>query len=378
MGKFDLIPMPRSRRTRAEDVEAINAQLAKDNLVVKQIKSDGNCLFSSFADQLNGDPGESAHVREQAVKYIEAHPDDFVPFLCPSTAKKLKEYCEKMRRPGCWGGQLEIVAAASHFAVNVTVHELGLKDNNLIDHHPGKRRVRLSYHRAGHEHYNSVREANKDGGVSEAVPESSSKRALQSLDGAQNCSAGDDLKSSKKAEQGGRKRRVAEGAENENEEVAAVPQAKKASADGATPRKYSKRKRQSMALTEEESVAIALQVSADEAEAQAAAEASDSDEVPVKKAKQAAKKTAAKKAPAKKTAAKKAPAKKTVAKKAPAKRTAAKKAPAKKTAAKKAPAKKTAAKKAPAKKTAPKKAAASKSEVAEPAVSPKLWNVRLR
>ena len=37
--------MPRSRRTRAEDVEAINAQLAKDNLVVKQIKSDGNCLF---------------------------------------------------------------------------------------------------------------------------------------------------------------------------------------------------------------------------------------------------------------------------------------------------------------------------------------------
>ena len=65
-----------------------------------------------------------------------------------------------------------------------------MKDNNLIEHHPGKRRVRLSYHRAGHEHYNSVREANKDGVVTEAVPESSSKRALQSLDGAQNCSAG--------------------------------------------------------------------------------------------------------------------------------------------------------------------------------------------
>jgi len=219
--------MPRSRRTRAEDVEAINAQLVKDNLVIKPIKSDGNCLFSSFADQLNGDPGESAHVREQAVKYIEAHPDDFVPFLCPSTAKKLKEYCEKMRRPGCWGGQLEIVAAASHFAVNVTVHELGLKDNNLIDHHPGKRRVRLSYHRAGHEHYNSVREANKDGVVTEAFPESSSKRALQSLDGAQNCSAGDDLKSSKKAEQGGKKRRVAEGAENENEKNCCSPAGKK-------------------------------------------------------------------------------------------------------------------------------------------------------
>jgi chromatin remodeling complex protein RSC6 len=54
-----------------------------------------------------------------------------------------------------------------------------------------------------------------------------------------------------------------------------------------------------------------------------------------KKAKKAATKAPAKKAPAKKVVAKKAPAKKAVAKKAPAKKAAAKKAPAKKAAAKK-------------------------------------------
>ncbi|XXH03409.1 hypothetical protein Hte_009810 [Hypoxylon texense] len=167
------------------------------NLVEKEIQPDGHCLFSAVADQLQTrgiplslawpEPSSSSSsssssddttkggggkppppppyrvVRRAATDYMQAHADDFAPFL----EEPLEGYAAKIRDTAEWGGQLELAALASAYGVAIRV----LQDGRTETIEPGadskkgveeRQTIWLAYYRHGYglgEHYNSLRKA---------------------------------------------------------------------------------------------------------------------------------------------------------------------------------------------------------------------------
>ncbi|KAI6092075.1 cysteine proteinase [Hypoxylon rubiginosum] len=141
------------------------------NLVEKEIRPDGHCLFSAVADQLQdrgvlpagegeGEPAYRA-VRRRATDYMQAHADDFAPFL----EEPLDSYVKKIRDTAEWGGQLELAALASAYGVEIRVLQDGRTETiepNGATKGEGEERqtIWLAYYRHGYglgEHYNSLR-----------------------------------------------------------------------------------------------------------------------------------------------------------------------------------------------------------------------------
>ncbi|KAF2841885.1 cysteine proteinase [Patellaria atrata CBS 101060] len=161
----------------------MNKQLEERALQEKEVRADGHCLYSAFADQLDclglglspadqpsirpkleraGDlPNKSEAyktIREAAADYIESNPDDFVPFL----EEPLQDYVRKIKQTGEWGGQLELLALARTYGVKI--HVLHGDGNVVVIAPDGDKNedkdIWLGYYRHGFglgEHYNSLR-----------------------------------------------------------------------------------------------------------------------------------------------------------------------------------------------------------------------------
>ncbi|KAI4863118.1 cysteine proteinase [Hypoxylon rubiginosum] len=150
-----------------------------NQLVEKEIQPDGHCLFSAVADQLQnrsiplgvpesetkGKPPPAYRVvRRAATDYMEAHADDFAPFL----EEPLASYVTKIRDTAEWGGQLELAALAGAYGVEIRVLQDGRTET--IEPSAGRegegegerQTIWLAYYRHGYglgEHYNSLRKA---------------------------------------------------------------------------------------------------------------------------------------------------------------------------------------------------------------------------
>jgi OTU domain-containing protein 6 len=143
----------------------------------KEIRPDGHCLYSAFADQLeelgmalepatvpNGVEGRRdempgySRVRIVAARFISEHPDDFIPFL----EEPLNEYVHKIHDTAEWGGQLELLALARAYGVQINVLQ---GDGRIVSVGSGEstcdgREIWLAYYRHSFglgEHYNSLR-----------------------------------------------------------------------------------------------------------------------------------------------------------------------------------------------------------------------------
>jgi OTU domain-containing protein 6 len=157
------------RQERTAMLEAFK----EHGLVEKEIAPDGHCLFSAVADQLTeaGIPlsegaetqsqdGKYRTVRKAAARYLEGHPDDFAAFL----EEPLDTYVHKIRDTAEWGGQLELIALARSFNIEICV----IQDGRVDKFEPSEGNVKeaekiwLAYYRHGYglgEHYNSLRKA---------------------------------------------------------------------------------------------------------------------------------------------------------------------------------------------------------------------------
>lgn len=138
-----------------------------------QINADGHCMFSAIADQLcqlgmiNAQQAHYKSTRAVASDYMQAHPDDFLPFL-PSlygedgagatestglmTPAQFSKYCATVRDTGAWGGEPEIMALSRAYKVPIHVVQWGAPsivchspDGNDVD--PSLPSVKVSYHR---------------------------------------------------------------------------------------------------------------------------------------------------------------------------------------------------------------------------------------
>ncbi|KAL7926244.1 cysteine proteinase [Trichoderma austrokoningii] len=156
---------------RARESTYMKKAFAANQLAEKDIQPDGHCLFSALADQLshNGIPLGDTKAEEPAYKtmrktatgYMEEHADEFAPFL----EEDFEAYVTKMRDTAEWGGQLELMAVARRYGVEIRVIQDGRTERisgGQGDETETKKTLWLAYYRHGYglgEHYNSLRRA---------------------------------------------------------------------------------------------------------------------------------------------------------------------------------------------------------------------------
>uniref|UniRef100_A0A6B2LAZ1 OTU domain-containing protein n=1 Tax=Arcella intermedia TaxID=1963864 RepID=A0A6B2LAZ1_9EUKA len=141
---------------------ALNQKLSPFGLEVKQIRADGNCLFSAVVDQLVLLDGVSQYndktLRTATAQYLLANEEDFMPFMDTDHAGYVK-YCNDMKTPGKWGGHHEIVALAKLLQVPIDVIHAYTPNMTIGEEFPKSRTLRITFHRSEYtlgEHYNSV------------------------------------------------------------------------------------------------------------------------------------------------------------------------------------------------------------------------------
>lgn len=143
------------------DWNKFGAQVRAYNLILRDVAADGNCLFSSVSDQLEGSEGNHRYYRQECVKFMRDHEDEFKWFLDEDEDGEIGAYLDEMADDGTWGGNLEIVAMSRRFRINCIVHQLAAPRFavNYEDGVPDKT-IHLSYHQG--EHYASVRRSDDD------------------------------------------------------------------------------------------------------------------------------------------------------------------------------------------------------------------------
>ncbi|KAG6015194.1 hypothetical protein E4U41_004670 [Claviceps citrina] len=176
---------------RARERTSLQKTFEAHGLVEREIAPDGHCLFSAVADQLvangvpvvggdddeNGGGGGSPDlppyriVRRAAAAYMVENRDRFEGFV---EGGDLAAHAGRIRDTAEWGGQLELMALAGRYGVEVRV----VQDGGRVERIGGEERGRekgeaeaegegegvkvlwLAYYRFGYglgEHYNSLR-----------------------------------------------------------------------------------------------------------------------------------------------------------------------------------------------------------------------------
>ncbi|KAJ1658263.1 OTU protein [Dispira simplex] len=146
---------------------AIHDLLKVNKLTLKEMESDGHCLFRAIADQLETYHNYTvtfSQLRTQAADYIRNHPDDFAPFLIDENGDLLDEegyerYCNDVQFTAAWGGQPEILALAHVYKLPVHIIQMGSPLIKIAEEYKSHHPIRLSYHHHAFglgQHYNSL------------------------------------------------------------------------------------------------------------------------------------------------------------------------------------------------------------------------------
>lgn len=176
---------------RGNEREVMNGVLKRFNLKEIEVNPDGHCLYSAIANQLDDsglglkpDPSRIVlqsttqsrvdtvttpkydgyrAVRAVTAGYIADNKDDFEPFM----EEPLDQYIRKIKLTAEWGGQLELMAIARAYGVEINViqgdgrlekFESGDMDS-LDENERAKRVIWLAYYRHTYglgEHYNAL------------------------------------------------------------------------------------------------------------------------------------------------------------------------------------------------------------------------------
>ncbi|XP_051879182.1 deubiquitinase OTUD6B isoform X2 [Pristis pectinata] len=144
--------------------------LAARKLQIKQIPSDGHCMYKAIEDQLRKQNSllTLVELRSQAAEYMRTHMDDFLPFLTNSntgdmyTPDEFEKYCHEVANTAAWGGQLELRALSHVLKMPVEVIQADSTPITIGEEY-GKKPIILVYMRHAYglgEHYNSVQQLN--------------------------------------------------------------------------------------------------------------------------------------------------------------------------------------------------------------------------
>ncbi|XP_007517423.2 deubiquitinase OTUD6B isoform X1 [Erinaceus europaeus] len=140
--------------------------LAARQLEIKQIESDGHCMYRAIEDQLKEHecPLSVAALRNQTAEYMQSHMDDFLPFLTNSstgdvyTPEEFGKYCADIVNTAAWGGQLELRALSHILQTPIEIIQAE-SPPIVVGEEYTKKPLVLVYMRHAYglgEHYNSV------------------------------------------------------------------------------------------------------------------------------------------------------------------------------------------------------------------------------
>ncbi|XP_070702615.1 deubiquitinase OTUD6B [Pempheris klunzingeri] len=144
-------------------------KLAQQQLQIKEISSDGHCMYRAIEDQLaqRSQPGLTMSVKElrsRTAEHMRSHSDEFLPFLTnPNTGDmyttdEFEKYCSDVEHTAAWGGQLELRALTQVLRMAIEVIQANsstIKIGEEFDSEP----IILVYMRHAYglgEHYNTV------------------------------------------------------------------------------------------------------------------------------------------------------------------------------------------------------------------------------
>ncbi|KAF6100478.1 OTU deubiquitinase 6B [Phyllostomus discolor] len=140
--------------------------LAARELEIKQVPSDGHCMYRAIEDQLQEreSPLTVAALRSRTAEYMQSHMEDFLPFLTnPNTGdmytpEEFGKYCDDIVNTAAWGGQLELRALSHILQTPIEIIQADSPPIVVGEEYPKKPLI-LVYMRHAYglgEHYNSV------------------------------------------------------------------------------------------------------------------------------------------------------------------------------------------------------------------------------
>ncbi|XP_019484458.1 PREDICTED: OTU domain-containing protein 6B isoform X2 [Hipposideros armiger] len=151
---------------RHVESEKLAEILAARQLEIKQIPSDGHCMYRAIEDQLKEQecPLTVAALRSQTAEYMQSHVEEFLPFLTnPNTGdmytpEEFAKYCDDIINTVSWGGQLELRALSHILQTPIEIIQADSPPIVVGEEYPKKPLI-LVYMRHAYglgEHYNSV------------------------------------------------------------------------------------------------------------------------------------------------------------------------------------------------------------------------------
>jgi hypothetical protein len=126
------------------------------DLVEVNICGDGNCQFSSIAEQLFGTPTLHPLVRKLIVQHLKSNSEIYAPFVFSET---FDAYIAKMSKTKEWGDNLTLQAASDYFKIKILL-VTSYPDKPLIEITPSEQTkitkiVHLSFF--SEFHYNAIK-----------------------------------------------------------------------------------------------------------------------------------------------------------------------------------------------------------------------------
>lgn len=181
----------KERESRIAEAEVLNLQgvrhqeglklaqkLAQQKLQIKEIPSDGHCMYRAIEDQVaqRSKPALTLSMKElrsRTAEHMRSHADDFLPFLTNSTTgdmftpDEFEKYCRDVEHTAAWGGQLELRALTQVLHLPIEVIQAESPTIKIGEEYDGET-ITLVYMRHAYglgEHYNSVEQLKDAAGV---------------------------------------------------------------------------------------------------------------------------------------------------------------------------------------------------------------------
>ncbi|XP_053280512.1 OTU domain-containing protein 3 [Pleuronectes platessa] len=118
----------KDRKNRPQDGDegaefaSFSIQLQALGLKLREVPGDGNCLFRSLGDQLEGHSRGHLRLRQETVQYMTTYRQDFEPFVEDDVP--FTQHLSSLSQPGTFAGNDAIVAFARSQQVKVVIHQL--------------------------------------------------------------------------------------------------------------------------------------------------------------------------------------------------------------------------------------------------------------
>ena len=151
----------KKNRKNDEIDEQFKKHLESLGYFIREVEGDGNCLFRSVSEQMEGNENNYQEYRDKCIDYMKENKDEFAPFI--EDDEPIDKYIERMSENKEWGGNLEIYALSkvleANFYIYIHEHPMYIVKN----FEKPKKNIMLTYHDG--KHYNSLRkleEKNKE------------------------------------------------------------------------------------------------------------------------------------------------------------------------------------------------------------------------